>query len=100
MISIPSWLLPAALEQRHKPVDSRYVSRSRSHHAMDTSAERLARAQAEHRKQGTRTDLLHDNIMKSEQGTGRAYLLLLRLARNEPDILPRGRIHGRAVQIG
>jgi plasmid stabilization system protein ParE len=45
-------------------------------HADLNSQTELARAQAEHRKQGTQTDLLHDNIKKSEQGTGRAYLLL------------------------
>jgi hypothetical protein len=68
-------------------------------HADLNSQTELARAQAEHRKQGTQTDLLHDNIKKSEQGTGRAYLLL-RLTRDEPHILARGCIHGRAIQIG
>ncbi len=51
----------------------------------------LARAQAKHRKQGTRTDRLPYKIRKSSDkggdgGTGSAYLLR-RLARDHPDIL-------------
>jgi hypothetical protein len=35
----------------------------------------LAEAQAEHRKQGTRTDKLHYDVMKLKEGNSTAYLL-------------------------
>jgi hypothetical protein len=42
----------------------------------------LARAQVEHRKQGTRTDLHHAIGMKLKQGSNNAAYLLRRIARD------------------
>lgn len=47
----------------------------------------LAKAQAEHQPQGTRTDLHHTQRMKLKQGSNQAAYLLRRLARDHSDIL-------------
>jgi hypothetical protein len=48
---------------------------------------RLATAQAEHRKQGARTDQHLDNIKKLNDGGTASQYLLRRLAREQPEIL-------------
>jgi hypothetical protein len=48
-----------------------------------------ARAQAETRTQGTRTDIHHVNHMKLRQGTGQVAYTLRRIAKERPDVLAR-----------